>query len=62
MSQSNHIVTPKLGLPLGECKAQRHNQAKNGEKDLLLAASKENTGDVSQSSVSPTAKLGKILR
>ena len=61
LSQSNHIVTPNIGLPLSVCQVQKHNQAKNGEKDLLLAASKENTGDISQSSVSPTAKLGNIL-
>ena len=30
-------------------------------KDLLLAASKENTGDLSQSSVSPNSKIGEVL-
>ena len=30
-------------------------------KDLLLAASKENTGDLSQSSVSPDSKTGEVL-
>ena len=34
---------------------------KSGRKeDLLLAGNKENTGDPSQGSVSPTAKLGKF--
>ena len=36
-------------------------KAKTGRrKDLLLAASTENMGDLSQSSVSPTARLGKF--
>ena len=30
-------------------------------KDLLLAASKENTGDLSQSSVSLSSKTGEVL-
>ena len=30
-------------------------------KDLLLATSKENTGDLSQSSVCPNSKNGKVL-
>ena len=30
-------------------------------KDLLLAASKENTGDFFQSSVSPNSKIGAVL-
>ena len=30
-------------------------------KDLLLAASKENTGDLSQSSVSLNSKIGKVF-
>ena len=30
-------------------------------KDLLLATSKENTGDLSPSSVSPNSKIGKVL-
>ena len=33
---------------------------KNMRKDLLLAIRKENTKDLSQSSVSPTAKLGQF--
>jgi hypothetical protein len=39
---------------------KRHNQAKDQEKDLFIAASKENARDLSQSSVSPTAKLGQF--
>ena len=31
------------------------------KKDLLLAASKENTRDLSQSSVSPNSKIGEGL-
>ena len=30
-------------------------------KDLLLAAGEENTGDLSQSSVSPNSKIGEVL-
>ena len=30
-------------------------------KDLLLAANKENTGDPSQSSVSPNCEIGEVL-
>lgn len=30
-------------------------------KDLLLVASKENTRDLSQSSVSPNSKIGEVL-
>ena len=32
-----------------------------GRKDLLLAASKENTEDLSQISVSPRSKIGEVL-
>ena len=32
-----------------------------GRKDLLFAASKENTGDISQSSVSPNSKSGEVF-
>ena len=31
-------------------------------KDLLLAASKENTRDLSQSSVSPNSKVGEVFK
>lgn len=30
-------------------------------KDLLLVATKENTGDLSQSSISPSSKIGKVF-
>ena len=40
-----HVTKPKIGR----------------RKDLLLAASKENTGDLSQSSVFPNIKTGKVL-
>ena len=53
-----HLATWKLGLPLGGCRANEHNQAKiRRRKDLLLlAASKESTRDPSQSSVYPNSK------
>ena len=54
-----NLLPEKLCSPLGGSWAKRHNQAKD-QKDLLLAARKENTGDLSQSSVFPTAKLGKF--
>ena len=43
--------------------ANRHNQAKiRRRKDLLLlAASKENAGDLSQNSVSLNSKIGEVL-
>ena len=34
---------------------------KSRRKDLLLATSKENTGGLSQSSVSPNSKIGEFL-
>ena len=42
-----------LGLPFGGCQGKRHNRTKMGRwKDLsLLAASKENTEDLSRSSL-----------
>ena len=52
----------KMGLPIDWYQAKRHTakpQIKR-RKDLLLAASKKNTGDFSQSHISPTAKLRKF--
>ena len=34
---------------------------KSRRKDLLLAANKENTGDLSQSCVSPNSKIGQVF-
>lgn len=43
---------------LGECRAEKHNQAEVGEeKVLLLAQTMENTRDSPQSSASPTLQL-----
>ena len=53
-------ITWKTGLPLGVYGSRRHNQIKGWEKKDLLLASKENTGDLPQSSVSPTATLRKF--
>jgi len=55
-------VSPeKLGLPLGGCQARSHNQAEEQEKDLLLlATTKENTEDLSSSSVSLHSKIGEV--
>ena len=55
-------VTQKLDSPLGGCRAKRDNQAKiRRRKDLFLAARKENTRGLSQSSVSPSRKIGEVL-
>lgn len=50
------IVTWKLGLPLDECPANRHNQAKDREKEWFIPRSnKENTGDGSKAASPQTA-------
>lgn len=55
-------VTWKPHSPLGGCHAKRHNQTKIGRrKDLLFAANKENTGDLSQSSVFLNSKVWEFL-
>ena len=52
------LLDEKLGLPLSRCQAKRNKQAKlERRKDWLVAAIKENTGDLSQSSVSPKRKI-----
>ena len=49
------LVPQKLGSPFGvKPKSQRR-------KDLLLATSKENTGDLSLSSISLNSKIGDVL-
>ena len=56
-----HVITEKLGSPLGRHQAKRYNQAKEWEKEgFITCTSKENTEDLSQSRVSPRAKLGKL--
>ena len=56
---SRPTVNPQLGLPLGGCQAKWHNQVKEEEKEGFIAAS-NNTGDLSQSSISLRAKLEKF--
>ena len=54
--------TRELGSRLGGCQAKKKKKTKQKDpmkpkirrKDLFLASSEENTGDLSQSSVSPT--------
>ena len=53
------IITPKQGSPVGGCEAKRHSQAE-WEKEGFLITSKENTGDLFRSSVSPGSKNGGI--
>lgn len=49
-------------LSLGDYRAKPTTKAKIGrKKDLLLATSKENTGGLSQSSVSMNSKMWEIL-
>ena len=60
-TQLEPTVARRPGSPLGGCEAKGHNQAKNQEKDLLLPASKEDTGDLSQSSISWNSKTGEVL-
>ena len=52
-------ITPKLGSPLfGGCWVKRHNQAMiRRRKDLLFAASKKNSRDISQSNISLNSKI-----
>lgn len=57
-----HDVTCRLGSLLDGCRAKRHTKPKSGRrKDLSLVASKENTGDLSQSSVSVNNRIGEVL-
>ena len=52
------MLPQKLGLPFGHCWAKRHNRVKEQErKDLLLAVSKENIGDLLPKQSPQTAKL-----
>lgn len=57
-----HFITWKLGSPLGVGIKPKDTIKPNSgrRKGLLLGASKENTEDLSQSRVSPAAKLGKL--
>ena len=51
----------KLGSLLGGCWVKRYHQAKQRKRDLFLAVSKRDTGELSQSSVSPNSKPGEVL-
>ena len=59
------MLPAKLGspLPLGGAEPKDITKAKSGRKKdlLLLEASKENSGDFSQSSVSLNSKIGEVL-
>lgn len=55
------LATGKLGSPPDGCRADRHNQAKDQEKDMLLLESKVNTRDLSQSGVSQSSKIGTCI-
>ena len=39
MKDASGIVTPKLGVCLGECGAKRHNHAKDREKGEFITCS-----------------------
>ena len=53
------LLPKKLGSSLDGCKPKDTTKPKiRRSRDLLFATSKENTGDLSQSYVSPTAKSG----
>lgn len=55
-------VTQNLGSPVNGCGTKRHIQAKiRRRKGLLFAASRENTGSRSQSSVSPNSRTGEAF-
>ena len=56
-------VTQKLCSPLGECQDQKHSQGKEWEKGgfLYITATKENTKDLSQSSISLNRKIWEVL-
>jgi hypothetical protein len=60
MVVSKRLVTSKLGFASWWVSKDTTKPKIRRRKDLLLGAGKENSGDLSQSAVSPNSKLGKF--